>query len=235
MTTTYRPEYLPATDDIYDTVLDEITSLGGVVSDTYNDGHRLFVRAVLADDAEIRPRDAVRAGVAVRTAASEILVHPYVFRQVCANGAIMTRSFQSQRIDRIESTGVVLPTFDIIAIRAELRRAVAACATREAFRGAVDGMRSTTDVQADFALHLLPLLARLPHDMIGYAVNQIFREFEAGADRSGYGLMNAVTATARDATDPEMAWKLEELGGGIPAHLGLQSSSVTGLFTAGVA
>ena len=31
--------------------------------------------------------------------------------------------------------------------------------------------------------------------------------------------MNAVTATARDTRDPDLRWRLEEFGGGIPALL----------------
>jgi len=31
--------------------------------------------------------------------------------------------------------------------------------------------------------------------------------------------MNAVTSVARDTRDPELRWRLEELGGGIPAML----------------
>jgi hypothetical protein len=37
------------------------------------------------------------------------------------------------------------------------------------------------------------------------------------ADRSRFALMNAVTSVARDTRDPEVRWRLEELGGGILA------------------
>jgi hypothetical protein len=41
------------------------------------------------------------------------------------------------------------------------------------------------------------------------------RFFQEG-DRSRLALMNAVTSVARDTPDPEVRWRLEELGGGIP-------------------
>jgi hypothetical protein len=47
----------------------------------------------------------------------------------------------------------------------------------------------------------------------------ILGRFTSGADRSRFGLMNAVTSVARDTHDPELRWRLEELGGGIPAAL----------------
>ena len=85
MSSTYRPEYLPSTEEIRVTCVDEITSLNGIVTDTFDDGRHLFVRAVLAADAEVRPGDRIKAGIAVRATASEILVHPYTFRKVCSN------------------------------------------------------------------------------------------------------------------------------------------------------
>ena len=44
---------------------------------------------------------------------------------------------------------------------------------------------------------------------------RIMDQFFGGGDRSRFGLMNAVTAVARDEADPEVRWGLEELGGGI--------------------
>jgi hypothetical protein len=42
-------------------------------------------------------------------------------------------------------------------------------------------------------------------------MNQFIQE----GDRSQFGLANAVTAIARDTSDPELRWDLEELGGSI--------------------
>ncbi len=43
------------------------------------------------------------------------------------------------------------------------------------------------------------------------------RSFLESEDHSAFDLMNAVTAVARDQRDPEVRWRLEELGGGVPA------------------
>ena len=228
MTTTYRPEYVPATRDIHDTFLDEITSLGGTVIDAYDDGDRLFARAVLPVDTEVRPGDRVNAGVALRAAGPEILVHPYTFRQVCTNGAIITHSFQSRQIERTLVTDVIVPKFGSVAALADLRRAVGECASREAFSMAADEMRSASDNRADLSLQLMSALVRLPQHMISYALREIFPRFASGGDQSAFGLMNAVTSAARDARDPEIRWKLEELGATVPARLGLPAASIPG-------
>jgi hypothetical protein len=39
--------------------------------------------------AELKPGDRVRNGVALFASGTDIAVHPYIFRQVCKNGAIM--------------------------------------------------------------------------------------------------------------------------------------------------
>jgi hypothetical protein len=48
-------------------------------------------------------------------------------------------------------------------------------------------------------------------------LGDILDRFTKGSDRSRFGLMNAVTSLARDTRDPELRWRLEELGGAIPA------------------
>jgi len=220
MSTTYRPEYLPATREIRDTFADEIRLRGGMVSDVFDDGQRFIARAVLDADTEIRRGDSVRAGVAVRAAASEILVYPYIFREVCSNGAIVAHALESRRLERTESTEVFLPTYDIAVTLTDLRDAIRACASGEVFATAADEMRSASETDADIALHLLPALARMPRHMVALVLPQIFQRFSTGGDRSAFGLLNAVTSVARDTRDPETRWSLEELGGTMPARVG---------------
>ncbi|HEU4995369.1 MAG TPA: hypothetical protein VFT29_11150 [Gemmatimonadaceae bacterium] len=133
MTSTYRPEYVPSTQQISAIFADEISSLGGSVADVYDDGQRLFMRAVLASTSEVRPGDAVNAGIAVRAIGPEIVVHPYTFRQVCSNGAIAAHALQSRRLERLQFTEVFLPVYEIAVIKADLVDAVRASATADAF------------------------------------------------------------------------------------------------------
>ena len=220
MDTTYRPGYLPVTREIRETFADEIASLGGVVPDVYEDDAHLFARAVLPADIEVRPGDRVRSGVAVRSAGPEILVYPYTFRQVCSNGAISTHALQGRRLDRTESAGLVVPTSDVAVVLSEIRLAIRACASREAFATATREMRSATEVRGELGLDLLPLFGRIPLAVTEQVLSLIFERFEASQDRSGFGLMNAVTSVAHDTRDPETRWRLEELGGDIAARLG---------------
>jgi hypothetical protein len=80
-------------------------------------------------------------------------------------------------------------------------------------------MRSSLESGIDFALTLTPFLSQL-RTRTGGAASGIFMaimdRFFEGRDPSRFGLMNAVTSVARDTSDPEVRWRLEEFGGGVP-------------------
>jgi hypothetical protein len=193
-----------------------IADLGGTVSDSYDDGQLLFLRSVLPLVEEVRPRDRLRGGVALRVVEAEILVVPYVFRQVCRNGAIMAQALETCRIDRVESS---LDSQAEEEVLEEVNAAVQTCGSQEAFANAVEPIRSAGMQDVDLALNLMPLLTRLPEETAAQLLSHILDRYCSDHDRSRYGLMNAVTSVARDTRDPNLRWHLEELGGGIAALL----------------
>jgi hypothetical protein len=215
--------YLPAAPEIREALEQEALELGGSVPDVYAEGDLLFARAVLPDTAEVRPGDRIHGGVAVRTHDTEILVHPYTFRAVCTNGAIAACATGSRVVERV---GLAAPTAMINAVLEEFRAAVRACAAPAALDGTVNAMRSATQREADMLLHILPLLPQVPPGVRASILRMIVRRFDAEGDRSVFGLVNAVTSVARDTTDPETRWRLEELGGGMLAWVPERPKSV---------
>jgi hypothetical protein len=177
---------------------DEIVARSGQVLDVFDDSRRLF--------------DRLQGGVALRTIDSQVWVHPYVFRQVCKNGAIMPQTLGTRHVTAIEAVG----GDDALE---SVRDAVVACCADQAFSTAVGHMRSAMESEADLVLSLLPHLARFSSREHSSLVSQILERFLGGGDNSRLGLMNAVTSLARDTRDPETRWRLEELGGGIPAAI----------------
>src|SRR6478672_719200 len=217
--TTIRPTYLPTPADIRQAFAEEIGSLGGKVTHTYEDRERFFARAVLSSDTEIRPGDRVRGGVAVRAGGVSLDVFPYTFRQVCSNGAIAAQALEGRRLERVEGMEVAVPSYDVAVVCTDLRLAVRACAAPEAFETTTGQMRAATETEANIALNLLPFLAQLPAGMAQHWLPRILHRFTRDGDRSAFGMMNAVTSVARDVRDEETRWRLEELGGSIPARL----------------
>jgi hypothetical protein len=199
------------TREILEVFADEITTAGGKVTETFDGERILYARSVLPGEREVRRGDNVQGGVALRATEEEIRVHPYVFRQVCKNGAIRAHAIQTRRIlraDLDESYGTELVT--------TLREAVRMCCADEAFRAGAEEMRSALELDADMALAILPMMAHLPRKEAARILESILGRHSEGRDRSRFGLMNAVTSVARDTRDPELRWRLEELGGGIP-------------------
>jgi hypothetical protein len=193
-----------------DTFGEQIAAAGGNVTDSFDDGgSRLYLRATLPARSDVAPGDRLQAGVAMRADDVDVRVHPYVFRLVCKNGAIFAQAVGT-RVIEFDHPGDV-----IIA----LEQAVQDCCVPAAFDDSVRQMRGAMEHEADRVLTLLPFLSRLPRRDAVRLLDQILRRFRRDGDRSGYGLLNAVTATARQTRDPETRWRLEELGGGIPALL----------------
>ena len=102
-------------------------------------------------------------------------------------------------------------------VMGELRETIRACGDPDVFAHSVDEIRSSVDREADFALTVLPMLDRLPEAVRVSMMGLIAGRFFGAAERSRFGLMNAVTSLARDTTEPDLRWRLEEIGGGIPA------------------
>jgi hypothetical protein len=200
----------PTTAEMKALFAEEIAAAGGVVSDTFDDGRRLFMRSVLPRLREVAIGDQLQGGVALRATEEEVSVHPYVFRLVCRNGAIAAHAIQTRHLEAEDFT---TPEEVSGAVRAAVRD----CCSPEAFTASAEQMRSAREIQADMALNLLPLLSRMPPAFLTRILPQIMDRYFQEANRTRYALLNAVTSVARDTADAELRWRLEELGGGICA------------------
>jgi hypothetical protein len=199
------------TSEIATIFAEEIAAQGGTVTDTFDDGASLFVRAVLPDEREVQPRDRVQGGVALRATEDDVWVHPYVFRQICSNGAIIARATQTRHIDRADFS------YDAESeLAAAVREAIQDCCSSQAFENAAEAMRSSVHSPVDMALNFVSMLSRLPEEVRSRFLAPILDRFLKSSSHSRFDLMNVVTALARDTTDPKTRWQLEELGGAIP-------------------
>jgi hypothetical protein len=186
----------------------QLAECGGRVSERFDDGRRLFARGVLPRSGEVARRDRVQAGVAIRAMGEVIDVHPYLYRLVCKNGQIFVEATEPRRID-VPAWAPVEMVLD------EVRLAVKLCAGEDAFAAAAGQMRRARgDADVNLMITLMPYLHHFAHwpQMLEQIVRQFTREHP-----SRFGLINAVTATARDGRDPEVKWRLEELGGQLAA------------------
>jgi hypothetical protein len=206
----YANDWLTTTE-VLAVLTDEIIAQGGAVKETYHDGTRLFARAVLPREVEVRPHDRLQGGVALKDRAGEIWVRPYVFREVCRNGAIMAQSIHADHLVDLRSREPAEADY-------VLREAIRSCCAEEAFTAAVRQIRAAAfdDAEANVDMSALGAIPRLPPRLATVLLGEILDRFFEGDDQSRFGLMNAVTSLARDTHDPQLRWDLEELGGGVP-------------------
>ena len=195
------------TQEILEAFTEEVSARHGKVTETFHQTGQLFVRAVLPEFDEIRARDKVQSGVALRATDTAAWVYPYVFRLVCKNGAIMAHAAEGREIPNLES----LPVFEAASL---VREAVESCCETNAFATAAEQMRTAAQQPIDAVLSMMPFLSRIS-SLSPELTRQIFERFSREDDRTRYGFMNAVTSVARDTRDHATRWRLEELGGHI--------------------
>ena len=142
------------TQEILEAFTEEISARQGKVTETFHQTGQLFVRAVLPQTEEIRARDNIQSGVALRATDTAAWVYPYVFRLVCKNGAIMARASEGREIPNLES----LPTFEVVSL---VREAVESCCEKNAFATAAEQVRTAAQQPIDAILSMMPFLSRV--------------------------------------------------------------------------
>jgi hypothetical protein len=192
---------------------EEIAQAKGKITEKLIDEGRLFARSVLPKSLEVAPRDRLRGGVAVRATETDIFIHPYVFREVCSNGAIMTQAIQTRHISREYPEGYSDP-------ETTLREAIRCCCVPEAFATSARHFRSAQQSYADLAINLAAYTHGRHGSFFKSHLQEILHQYDQAADQSTYSLVNAITSVARDTRDPQAKWDLEALGGTIAAQAG---------------
>ena len=215
MTIGHDAAYQPSTQDLRDIFFEEIVTRGGSIIDDSRYGDDRFTRATLPFEAEVAPKDTISAGVALRGVRSEILVAPYTVRRVCTNGAIATDILGEHRLVRLEASDAFLPLYEATVVLERFRERMRACVHTYVVEQIAAEMRRAASVDASTLwISVLSQLGDMPHRVL----HRIHRAFLNGSDQSLFGLMNAVTATARTVDDPEVRWRLEAFGGTMPAR-----------------
>lgn len=192
-------------DRVLEIVTEETIAAGGTVSDQVRDDRRMYLRTRLRHREPIREGDEIEGGIALRMDGAEVCIRPYAFRLICANGAILPALADSDVID--------LTLMPIEVQEERLCEAIRDCGRHVHFGDFMEGARNLLDPMAMVMMH--QHLMHLPDEL----VLQIIAQAHSDGDTSAYGLWNAVTALARGQESPEQRWRLEEIGGQIPAWI----------------
>lgn len=202
-----RSEML-TTEKVLEVFTDELAARKGKITDTFNDGRRLFCRGIFPQLENVRPGDALNGGVAIKATDEQICVYPYTFRVLCQNGAIRAQSVGSICIEGLDQ----LQPYPTLM---HIREAIDACSAPEVFADTMTRMRSVASTQIDMMLNFAAYFSTHPCKAAAEMMSKILDRFFEEKDQTQFGLANAITSVARDTSDPEKRWDLEEFGGGL--------------------
>lgn len=211
--------YVPTCQEILSQFEDVVAFRGGQFQKHHLSENRMFLRAYRLDGLsdEVAKNDQFDGGIALRVSGPQISVHLFTFRQVCKNGSIISESHDTKRMLRLPENEF-RPESKFLCM-SELREILLACASPEAFSKNMRMMRQMRNTKIDTALnivsHFEEHLDYFTADVLQLVLNEFFQE----EDMTLYGVMNAITAAARQTKDAQTRWDLEELGGGIGARL----------------
>tara|TARA_Y100001934_G_C12362797_1_gene781692 strand:- start:2471 stop:3208 length:738 start_codon:yes stop_codon:yes gene_type:complete len=214
---------------ILNVFFDEISDQSGKMLENFRHNDRAFARALLANQTEVKAKDTLQAGVALKATPRSLEIHPFVFRQVCRNGIILGKSTQSHKLGQVGDScqlsvgGKAGEVISSSEIEAWFRDAVQACCQTEAFNDATQKFHNSLHIPLPNQAGVgNALLVSLNYKNSAYAKKwhkKIMREYLNHDDPTLFRLVNAVTAVARDLHDPHRKWKLECFAGELAVTL----------------
>jgi hypothetical protein len=221
-----RETLRPTNEELQVLFSDAIRECGVATIDCVDGPRHLWMRAVLPTSNDVRRGDTLRAGVAMRTRGDDVLVHPFLMREICTNGAVRAHALSTRVIarQRIDVAIASAPGYSLDIVRAELSTAVQCCASADSFRDGVSEMRAALEVDADQVIDMLQFTEILSSLGRSLAAQSVFRVLSrltrqvsqaGGRERTAFALGNALTAAGRDAATPAARWALEEYGAAV--------------------
>lgn len=190
----------------------------------------LHINVLLPDlQAEIKVGDVVQAGVAIRNSEvgkGSLSVAPRVWRLSCLNGllvdALALRKYHVGRAaeeDAYDLFSDETLAADDAAYFLKVRDMVRASLTEASFQSIVGTLRETT---ADETRMPDPVAAteqlQQKYDLSDTEQRSVLRHLIEGGDLTQWGMVNAITAAAKDAPEYERQRDMEALGGSV-AHV----------------
>lgn len=195
---------------------------------------RMYVKVVLPDrEWPVTPKvgDVIRGGLIIKNSEvgdGALVVAPYTDRLICTNGMVHTDFGQrsahvgGRQVSDAETWELYSDStlaLDDAAFFAKCRDTVAAVLSEQVFEAIVGQMRDLAGLALDNPVGAVEDVTRR-HDLTGDESDAMLKHLmEEGA--TGWGLVNAITATARDLDSADRRVDLESLAGRITSDWSL--------------
>ncbi len=214
--------------DLAEAILPTLATMGVDVHSVALTERKLYLKCVIENvQAEVNVGDVVQAGLVISNSEigiGAVQVQPLIYRLICKNGMIATdQSWRKHNVGRLATTEETSELFTTETMQADdkaffmkVRDVVRAVADQTLFEKIVDRMREATEDpitgKVERVVEALANRAALNDS----EQSSVLRHLIEGGDLSRYGMMNAITATARDDDDAlsyDRATELEAIGG----------------------
>jgi hypothetical protein len=164
-----------------------------------------YCRAVLPLKEEVKRRDMLHHGAALRMHPRQLEVVPFVFRQVCSNGAIWSHNADAFSLQITDATA----EGEIVEF---VESSTASAASAETFQSCLAEIRAGITRRIDIGLVVTSMFRSRGAEMDDTALMLVLAEMLNQPEASTrYDAMNIVTAAAREVPDPELKWRMESL------------------------
>jgi hypothetical protein len=189
---------------------------------------RLYVKVVFPDiEKPVTPRvgDAIRGGLIFQNSEvgdGSLGIYPYTDRLICLNGMVHT-DFGQRTVHvgrRIESKEEAWEMFSDETLRlddeaffSKCRDTVRAVLNESVFEAIVSQMRDLAGIPVGGAPDAVVELFAKKHGLSEGERGSMLEALVDGADRSGWGYVNALTQTARDLDSADRRTEFETLAG----------------------
>jgi hypothetical protein len=189
---------------------------------------RMYLKALFPKvETEVTKGDVVQAGLVISNSeigAGSLRVEPLIYRLVCLNGMISNTSMKKYHVGRGNGTSfediqevLTDKTRQIsdAAFWMQVQDIIRAAFNRDLFMGEVEKLRKSTErkITGDPVAAVEELKKQFRfNDRQG---SDILQHLIRGGDLSQWGIANAVTRTATDQADYDVATDLERAGGKI--------------------
>jgi hypothetical protein len=164
-----------------------------------------YCRAVLPLREEVQHRDVLQHGAALRMHATMLEVVPFVFREVCSNGAIWAHSGAAFSLPIDESsTEVKIARF--------VAESAGTATSADTFQSCLAEVRTGMTKRADLGLLMMSIFRSPRAGVEEFALDMVLSAMrQLPPESTRYDAMNIVTAAAREVPDPEVKWHMESL------------------------
>lgn len=215
--------------DLLEATLPELVAAGCKIESAELTERRLYIQARTPRvEGEVRKGDAVQAGIIISNSevgSGALSVQPLVYRLACTNGMIVPDyAYQRRHVGRAHGGGtqdVGAAEFftdetkkaDDRALFMKARDTVRGVLSEQGFAKVLDKMRGAAEDKSTATPDAIVERTAKRFDLTEGERGNVMRHLVEGGDLSRWGLLNAVTRSAQDATDYDRAVELERTGG----------------------